>query len=130
MTPTDVNQRPVLRPGDIYWVEIHPAETRGEEIFKTRPFVVVSRYRVNEVVETIVGVPLSLGALASDSRPFRIFIPKEEIIGAREAKDCIAKCDAVRQVSVTERVKQKYGALSASALTSVGGGLAFLFDLR
>jgi hypothetical protein len=78
----------------------------------------------------VVGVPLSIGALASQSCGWRIFIPKEEILGAAEPKDCIAKCDAVRQLDVAERIRNKYGSLSATARTSVGGGLAYLFDLR
>src|SRR3712207_876960 len=87
--------RAILKPGDIYWVEIHPAETRGSEQFKTRPFVIVSKFGINRVLKTVVGVPLSLGAMAKDSTGWRIFIPKEEIIGSREALDCIAKCDAI-----------------------------------
>lgn len=130
MTLTNTGSRPTLKPGDIYWVEIHPSETRGSELFKTRPFVIVSRFAANGVVKTVVGVPLSIGATAAESRSFRIYIPKEEIIGAQDPKDCIAKCDAIRQIDVEERVRQKYGALSATAFTAIGGGLAYLFDLR
>jgi mRNA-degrading endonuclease toxin of MazEF toxin-antitoxin module len=131
LTPTEQPAaRPILRPGDIYWVEIHPAETRGSELFKTRPYVIVSKYGINKVVKSVVGVPLSLGALASQATGWRIFIPKEEILGSSEPKDCVARCDAVRQLDVDERIRGKYGTLSATALTSSGGGLAYLLDLR
>ena len=130
LTPTEPVPREILKPGDIYWVEIHSAETRGSELFKTRPFVIVSRFGANRSLKTVVGVPLSIGALASKSTSWRIFIPKEEIVGASKPVDCIAKCDAIRQIDVAERIRNKYGTLSVTALTSVGGGLAYLFDLR
>jgi mRNA-degrading endonuclease toxin of MazEF toxin-antitoxin module len=89
----------------------------------------MSTYGVNKVLRTAVGVPLSLGALASDSRGYRIFIPKNEIISPR-AEDCIAKCDQVRSFDVAERVRNKFGSLSAPAFASVGGGLVYLLNLR
>jgi mRNA-degrading endonuclease toxin of MazEF toxin-antitoxin module len=131
LTLTSPSQPLILRPGDIYWVEIHPSEARGSEQFKTRPFVIVSKFGINKVLKTVVGVPLSIGATAKESTGYRIFIPKEEIIAAPgDAKDCIAKCDAVRQIDVAERVRGRFGTLSTTALTAVGGGLAYLFDLR
>jgi mRNA-degrading endonuclease toxin of MazEF toxin-antitoxin module len=116
--------------GDIVWVEIHPTETRGAEQFKQRPYVIVSRTGINRALKTIVGVPLSLGAVDSGSSGFRIFIPKEEIIGAQNPQDCIAKCDQVRSFDPSERVRGKFGRLSATALSAVGAGLGYLFDLR
>jgi mRNA-degrading endonuclease toxin of MazEF toxin-antitoxin module len=109
---------------------MHAAEARGSEQFRTRPYVIVSTYAINKVLNTVVGVPLSLGGNPDDSRGYRIFIPKTEIIGCAKPMDCIAKCDQVRSFDVAERAKSKYGNLSTTALAAVQGGLVYLLNLR
>jgi mRNA interferase MazF len=61
-----VSPRPVVR-GDVYLVELNP--TRGREIQKTRPCVVVSPDELNEHLRTFIVAPLTTG---SHRYPFRI----------------------------------------------------------
>jgi len=108
---------------------VRKEETRGSEQYKERPYVIVSTFGINKALNTAVGVPLTLGAKDTDSRGYRIFIPKSEIVSPR-AEDCIAKCDQIRCFDVAERASNKYGSLSATALAAVAGGLVYLLDLR
>jgi mRNA-degrading endonuclease toxin of MazEF toxin-antitoxin module len=65
--------------------------------------------------------------------PYRIAIPVAEITKDpycdRPISLCVAKTDQVRVLSKL-RLKEKVGRLSKTAVISVGGGLAFLFDIR
>jgi len=61
-----VSPRPVVR-GDVYLVDLNP--TRGREIRKTRPCVVVSPDELNAHLRTFIVAPLTTGA---HRYPFRI----------------------------------------------------------
>jgi mRNA interferase MazF len=125
--------------GDIYWVNIPENQTEGSEQHGGRPVVVMSRDAVNRRLQTVVVVPLTtfgntvtVESLASEP-PYRIAIPVAEITRDpywdRPLSVCVAKTDQVRVVAKT-RLKAKVGRLSKTAVISVGGGLAFLFDIR
>ena len=51
--------------GDIYWVDLNP--TRGSEINKLRPCVLVGATPINQARHTVVVVPLSMAAQALES---------------------------------------------------------------
>jgi len=61
-----VNPNPVSR-GDIFLVDLEP--TRGQEIRKTRPCLVVSPDELNQHVHTFIVAPLTTG---SHPYPFRV----------------------------------------------------------
>lgn len=61
-----VNVPKILR-GDVYLVDLDP--TRGREIQKNRPCVVVSPDELNEHIQTFIVAPLTTG---SHSYPFRV----------------------------------------------------------
>lgn len=61
-----VSSRGVMR-GDVYLVDLSP--TRGGEIRKTRPCVVVSPDELNAHLRTFIMAPLTTG---SHSYPFRV----------------------------------------------------------
>jgi mRNA-degrading endonuclease toxin of MazEF toxin-antitoxin module len=125
--------------GDIFWVEIPANQTEGAEQYGRRPFIVMSRTSLNRRLKTVVAVPMStfgdsvtLESIASQP-PFRIVIPVAEI-----AKDVscnsqlslsVAKTDQARVIDQS-RLKQRIGRLSQTAITSVGVGLANVFDIR
>ena len=46
--------------GDVYWVDLNP--TRGSEINKKRPCVIVSATPINQARNTVIIVPLSTAA--------------------------------------------------------------------
>ncbi|MFX5611461.1 type II toxin-antitoxin system PemK/MazF family toxin, partial [Acinetobacter baumannii] len=52
----------MMNRGDVYWVDLDP--TRGAEIQKKRPCVLVSLSTINQVRRTVIVVPLSTSAIA------------------------------------------------------------------
>jgi mRNA-degrading endonuclease toxin of MazEF toxin-antitoxin module len=125
--------------GDIYWIDIPEDQTEGSEQYGSRPAVVMSRDAINRRLSTVVVVPLTtFGSTATAESiakepPFRIAIPASEITKDlycdRPISLCVAKTDQARVVAKT-RLKEKVGRLSKTAVISVSGGLAFLFDIR
>jgi mRNA interferase MazF len=127
------------RQGDIYWVEIPMLQTEGSEQYGRRPFIVMSRDGINKQLKTVIAVPMTtfdskvtLASIASQP-PFRIAIPPAEI--TREVSYggpislSVAKTDQARVIDKS-RLQQRIGRLSQTAITAVGLGLAYVFDIR
>jgi mRNA interferase MazF len=134
MTPHNVAPSPDVRQGDIFWVDIPKEHTVGSEQYKRRPYVIVSRTLINRSGKTVVGVPLTTAnALGVNQPPYRIFIPSRDIIRdvsyAGAVENSLAKADQVRVLS-KERLENRMGRLSDTAIAAVGLGLAFICDLR
>lgn len=81
---------------DIYWVSLDP--TRGSEIKKTRPCVIVSPNEMNETLKTVVVVPLTSTVI---DWPFRT------VITVASGKSSAA-CDQLRTIA-KERLRDKLG---------------------
>lgn len=73
--------------GDIYWVDLEP--TKGSEINKLRPCVLVGATSINQARNTVVVVPLSTSAKARPSIVLAV-----HCLG----KDVTAICDQIRTV--------------------------------
>jgi mRNA interferase MazF len=86
--------------GDIYWVDLNP--TKGSEINKKRPCVIVSATPINRARNTVIVVPLST---AARPRP-PIVIPVECL-----DKKVVAVCDQIRTVDKS-RLAEAAGKLS------------------
>ncbi|OYV70130.1 MAG: growth inhibitor PemK [Deltaproteobacteria bacterium 21-66-5] len=96
----------VPRRGDVYLVQLNP--TRGHEIRKTRPCVVVSPDELNAHLQTFIVAPLTTGG-----HPYPFRVP------CRFAgKDGHVILDQVRVVD-RERLTRRLGALSAPTLRNV-----------
>lgn len=126
--------RDPVKPGEIYFVDIKPEHTVGHEQHSRRPFVIVSRLRVNRQGWVVVGLPLTKSEGKTHLLPpWRITIPADEIsrdVGFRGTiLDSIALTDQVRALA-PERLENRMGVLSGTALASVGLGLSYLLDLR
>lgn len=80
--------------GSIYWVDLEP--TRGSEINKLRPCVLVGVTTLNQVRRTVVVVPLSTSA---KSRP-PLVIPLKCL-----EKEVFAVCDQIRAIDKTRLIK-------------------------
>ena len=106
----------ILR-GDVWWVDLDP--TRGSEIRKTRPAVVVTADGLNRVRRTVVVVPLSTGP--EPRPPLVVSTPS---FGA----DSVAVCDQVRSVDKT-RLTRLAGTLSGIDLRAVESGLRAILRL-
>lgn len=106
-----------LRRGDIWWVALDP--TRGSEIRKTRPAVVITADALNRARHTVVIVPLSTGP--QPRPPMVVATPSA---GPR----AVAVCDQLRAVD-TGRFDRAFGRLSASDLAMIEDGVRRILDL-
>jgi mRNA-degrading endonuclease toxin of MazEF toxin-antitoxin module len=122
-----------INPGDIYFVDINPKQVVGSEQFGRRPFLIMSRLRVNQKGKLVVAVPFTTSGTDRPQPPFRILIPPQEIVRDPSYKGTpelsVALTDQVRAIDKA-RLETKMGTLSVTARTAVGLGLAYLFDLR
>jgi mRNA interferase MazF len=106
-----------VRRGEIWWVNFDP--TRGGEIRKTRPAVVVTADALNRARRTIVVVPLSTGP--PPRPPIVVGTPSAGV-------DSVAVCDQIRAVD-KHRLTHSEGRLSAADLRSVEEGLRRILEL-
>jgi len=103
-----------VRRGDIFLISLDP--TRGEEIRKTRPCVVISPDELNAYLHTFIVAPLTTG---SHQYPFRISCRFQGRAG-HIVLDQIRTVDRVRLV-------KKLGKLPSSTLTNVLAVLREMF---
>lgn len=97
--------------GDVYWVDLNP--TKGSEINKKRPCVIVSATPINRARNTVIVVPLSTAARA---RP--PIVINVECLG----KQVTAVCDQIRTVDKRRLVKAA-GNLSADDMDALEDSL-------
>jgi len=100
-----------LNRGDIYLVDFNPA--KGKEIGKLRPAIIMSAYEDNEILDTIIVIPLST-VIEKDAKPYRVHIAKREKL----LKDSDACINEIRALSKT-RAKQKIANLTQDELETI-----------
>jgi mRNA interferase MazF len=106
-----------LKRGEVWWVNLDP--TRGGEIQKTRPAVILTVNALNRARRTVVVVPLS--SSATPRPPIVVSVPS-----ARAGS--VAVCDQVRAVDKS-RLTERIGQISESDLTSIGVGISQVLGL-
>ena len=92
--------------GDVYLIELDP--TRGSEIRKTRPCLVVSPDELNQHLRTVIVAPMTTGGHAY---PWRVRCRFRERAG-------FVAIDQLRTVDSTRLVK-RLGRVSPGTLTAV-----------
>ena len=92
--------------GDVYLVQLDP--TRGSEIRKTRPCLVVSPDELNDHLRTVIVAPMTTGGQAY---PWRVQCRFQGRIG------CVAT-DQLRTVD-SERLSRRLGRLAPNSLAAV-----------
>jgi mRNA interferase MazF len=103
-----------VRRGDVFFVHLNP--TRGREIRKTRPCVVLSPDELNGALQTFIVAPLTTG---SHQYPFRV--------ACRFAgKDGHVVLDQLRTVD-RERLGRRLGQLTSATLEKSLGVLQEMF---
>jgi mRNA interferase MazF len=109
--------RPAAVPnrGEVYMVELDP--TRGSEIRKTRPCVIVSPDELNHHLRTVIVAPMTTGGHAYPFRPSCRF-------GGKDGRIVL---DQLRTVD-RERLRKRLGALTAGTLETVFGRLGEMFE--
>ena len=108
-----VTEEHILR-GDIFLVAFNP--TRGSEIRKTRPCVIVSPDELNSHLRTFIVAPLTTGG---HPYPFRVRC-------SFEGKDGHVVADQLRAVD-RERLVKHLGRLSEATLNDLLGVLQAMF---
>jgi len=98
----------VLSKGDLVLINFNPS--KGQEMGKLRPAVVVSNDQDNEILPKIIVIPLST-VLLDDSEPYRLRIKARD----RLEKDSDACVNEVRALSKV-RVVELLGSLNVSEL--------------
>ncbi len=107
----------IVRRGDVWWVDLDP--TRGSEIRKSRPAVVLSADGLNQVRRTVVVVPMSTGPTPR---------PPIVVATASAGADSVAVCDQVRAVDKS-RLIRKDGVLTSADLRAVENGVRAVLAL-
>jgi len=105
------------RRGEVWWVEVDP--TRGSEIQKTRPCIVVTTDVVNVRRRTVVIVPLSSSTRASP--PLLIAV---QSVG----RPAVAVLDQIRAVA-KERLQGRLGAIPKDEFEAIEDGLREALEL-
>ncbi len=103
--------------GDIYWVDLDP--TKGAEIKKLRPCVIISATPINEARHTVIIVPFSTSAKV---RP--------PIVVSVQCLDSMvtAVCDQIRTVDKSRLVKPA-GQLSLKDIEALEDSLRQVLSL-
>lgn len=100
-----------MKRGEVYWVDLNP--TKGSEINKLRPCVIISATPINRARRTVVVVPLSTQAK---------LVPPITVAVNCLGKQVVAVCDQVRTVDKS-RLVEPAGCLSFNDLTSLNDAL-------
>lgn len=103
--------------GDIYWVDLNP--TKGSEINKMRPCVIVSATPINQARRTVVVIPLSTAARARYPIAVEVFCLD---------KKAVAVCDQIRTIDKSRLIKPA-GTLSQKDLDIIEDGLRQMLSL-
>lgn len=98
--------------GAVYWVELDP--TRGAEIAKTRPCLVLSASEINQHRKTVIVIPLTTTTTPA-APPLLINVPSA---GASSK----ARIEHIRAVDKS-RLQRKIGMLGAQDLQAVESAL-------
>ncbi len=100
--------------GEVYLVELDP--TRGSEIRKTRPCLIVSPDELNHHLRTVIVAPLTTGG-----RPYPWRIPARF-----QRRAGVVALDQLRTVDA-ERLARRLGAIAPETLTAALGVLREMF---
>ena len=104
--------------GEIYLVNFNPS--KGGEIGKLRPAIIMSDDDENNILETCIVIPLST-KIVDDALPYRYKISKRDALH----KDSDACINEIRALSKT-RVKERLSALSKKELEIIQNSLCKL----
>jgi len=97
-----------LNKGDIVLINFNP--TKGKEIGKFRPAIIISGADENREFETIIVIPLST-VIVEDAYPYRVFIKKRDKL-LKDSDACIYEIRALSKI----RVKKKLAKLEKEEL--------------
>ena len=100
-----------LNSGDICIVDFNPA--KGGEIGKQRPAVIISQKEDNQILDTVIVIPLST-IIEKKSEPYRYFVKSRENL-KKDSDACIYEIRALSK----KRVKEKIATLNIDELKTI-----------
>jgi mRNA interferase MazF len=101
--------------GDIVLVNFNP--TKGQEMGKFRPAIILSEQQDNAILPTLMVIPLST-QLVDNAMPYRFRISAREYL-KQDSDACINELRALAK----ERVQQKLGEISSDEYQQIVSGL-------
>jgi len=104
-----------LNRGDICLIDFNPA--KGNEIGKLRPAIIMSDKIDNDILDTIIVIPLST-VIVENSLPYRYLITKRDKL-LKNSDACINEIRALSKV----RVKDKIATISKDELNIIQNAL-------
>jgi len=104
-----------LNRGDICLINFNPA--KGGEIGKLRPAIVMSDKMDNEILDTVIVIPLST-VIEKDALPYRYMITQRDEL-ERNSDACIYEIRALSKI----RVKKKLARLNNQELKIIQNAL-------
>ena len=108
----------VCRRGEIWLVDFNTA--KGAEMGKLRPAIILSDEQSNEILDTVIVIPLST-VIEPGTFPFRWTVTKRESL-EKESDACI---NEIRSLS-KKRVKKYLAVLAEEELATIQEGLCRL----
>ena len=110
--------------GEIWWVQLDP--TRGSEVNKTRPAVVISALSLARLPVRII-VPITSWQPKFATRPTMIPISASSLNGLNN--NLAADTLQIRCVSI-ERITQRIGIIDPNQLDAIVEGVALCIDYK
>jgi len=100
-----------LNRGDICLVNFNP--TKGHEMGKLRPAIILSEAQDNEILDTVIVIPLST-VIEPNTMPYRFYVTSRDKL--QENSDaCIYEIRALSKI----RIKEKLGFLNQNEIKTV-----------
>lgn len=100
-----------LNRGDIITVNFNP--TKGSEIGKLRPAIIISEKDDNEILDTVIVIPLST-VIEPNTMPYRVHINSRDKL-LKNSDACIYEVRALSKV----RIKEKLGFLNQNEIKTI-----------
>jgi len=97
--------------GDIVVVNFNP--TKGNEMGKLRPAIILSKNEDNEILDTVIVIPLST-VIEPNTMPYRVHIKSREKL-QKDSDACIYEVRALSKV----RIKEKLGKVDEDELVVI-----------
>jgi mRNA interferase MazF len=120
-TLADQSQEILLCKGDLVLINFNP--TKGQEMGKLRPAVIISNDLDNQILPTLIVIPLST-VIEPNAMPYRLHIKARDQL-LKNSDACINEVRALSK----NRVIKRLGKLSANELHQITQGLCDLFKM-
>ena len=89
-----------LNKGDIVTINFNP--TKGKEIGKLRPAIILSSKDDNEILDTVIVIPLST-VIELNTMPYRVHIPSRSKL-LKNSDACIYEVRALSKTRIKEKL--------------------------